>query len=85
MLFEWKTCQPRNTWCSIIKQTPSFQRHKLILVLINRQYAVYEYWQFMSTNISTPQQEIMLCEVLSEFPHPVLPLPCNVCISVTSF
>jgi len=28
--------------------------------------------------------EITLCEVLSEFPQHVLPLPCNVCISVTS-
>ena len=25
----------------------------------------------------------MLCEVLSEFPQHVLPLPCNVCASVT--
>jgi len=24
------------------------------------------------------------CEMLSEFPHPVLPLPCNIYISVTS-
>jgi len=26
----------------------------------------------------------MLCEVLSAFPQQVLPLPCNLCISVTS-
>jgi len=26
----------------------------------------------------------MLCEVLSECPQYVLPLPCNVCVSVTS-
>jgi len=29
-------------------------------------------------------REIMLCEELSEFPHYVLPLPCNVCVNVTS-
>jgi len=26
----------------------------------------------------------MLCEVLSEFQQPVLPLPCNVCVNLTS-
>ena len=31
-----------------------------------------------------PEREIMLCEVLSEFSQPALPLPCNVCISVMS-
>jgi len=34
--------------------------------------------------ISMPEQDIMLCELLSEFPQHVLPLPCNGCISVTS-
>ena len=27
----------------------------------------------------------MLCEMVSEFPKYVLPIPCNICISVTSW
>ena len=38
----------------------------------------------MNTEISKPEREIMLFEVLSDFPQPVLSLPCNVCISVMS-
>ena len=30
------------------------------------------------------EREIMLCEALPAFPQHMLPLPCNVCISVTS-
>ena len=51
-------------------RTPSFQRHNLVNV------------RFISIKISTSEREIMLCEVLSEFPQYVLPLPCNV--NVTS-
>jgi len=38
----------------------------------------------MSTEISNPEQEMMLCDVLLEFPQPVLPLPCDVSIIVMS-
>ena len=34
--------------------------------------------------ISSPEREISLCEVLSEWPRHALPLPCNDCVSVTS-
>jgi len=38
-----------------------------------------------STKISILQWEIMLCEVLSEVPQPILCLLCKVCISLMSF
>jgi len=38
----------------------------------------------MSTRLFPDQSGTMLYEELSEFPQPVLPLPCIVCISVTS-
>jgi len=54
-------------------RTPGFQRHNLVNM-----------W-FVYTKLSRPQREIMLCKVLSEFPKYVLPLPCNICINVTSW
>jgi len=39
---------------------------------------------FIYTKISRPDREIMLCEVLSEYPQAVLPLPWNISISVMS-
>ena len=53
-------------------RTPRFERHNLVNI------------RFISTKIFTSEPEIMLCEVLSEFPQYVLPLPCNVCVNVTS-
>jgi len=55
----------------IITGPTGFQRHNLVNM------------RFAYTILSRPEREIMLCEVLSEFPKYVLPLPCNVCISVT--
>ena len=57
----------------IITGPCSFQRHNLVNM------------QFVYTKLSRPDWEIMLCEVLSEFPKHVLPLPCNICINVTSW
>ena len=53
-------------------RTPSFQRHNLVNML------------FIYTKLSRPEREIMLYEVLSEFPQYVMPLPCNACVNVTS-
>jgi len=60
------------TWCSIISGTLVFKWH----IIVNM-------W-LICTKIYRLEQEIMLREVLSEFTEPVLPVPCNVCISVTS-
>ena len=57
----------------IITGPPSFHRHNLMNM------------QFVYTKLCRLQREIMLCEVLSEFPKYVLPLPCNICINVTSW
>jgi len=48
----------------------------IIIIIINM--------RFMYTKIYKPQRDRTLCEVLSQFPQHVLPLPCNACISVTS-
>jgi len=53
-------------------RTPSFQWHNLVNI------------RFISIKISMSERQTMLCEVLSEFLQYLLPLPCNVCISVTS-
>jgi len=57
---------------SISPALPSFQRHNFVSK------------QCIFTKLSRLKQEIMLRKALSEFPQLVLPLPCNVCISVTS-
>ena len=56
------------TQCCLIKGTLDFSSMHNIVIM----------W-FTYTKISRSQWEIMLCEVLS-----VLPLLCNVCISVSS-
>ena len=54
-------------------QTPyNFQRYNLINM------------RFVGTKLSTPQREIILCSVISEFPKYALPLPYNIYINVTS-
>ena len=53
-------------------RTPSFEWHNLVNIRLT------------PTKISMSEREIMLCEVLSEFLQYVLPLPCNVCVNVTS-
>ena len=75
VLFSFDDFMPHLT-CTVIHnyRTPSFQPHNVVNI------------RFISTKISTSEREILLCEVLSEFPHYVLPLPCrpNVCVNVTS-
>jgi len=39
---------------------------------------------FIYTKISRPETEVILCQVLWEFSQHALPLPCYVCIIVTS-
>ena len=61
------------TWRFIITGPRSFQQRNLVNM------------RFICTKLCRPERKIMLCDVLSEFPKYMLLLPCNICISVTSW